>query len=371
MIEGLRFTDFYTLWLLALGVMLFFRPKSGKDKLWEVSMYVLLALGVLGISLRYLFFNGLGDTSTYVNHFLSKVQGEPSRWESRDCLYDALTWLTIKTQSLPFHFISITLVILLPILYWSKKHFNQAYWVVVVLFLAQPFFIPYANNGIRFGMATSIFLLALTVKNQWYRLLLAVAAVLMHGTLLLPFLAMYIVLVFPKIRLKYYIIGSLIANVLAFLLQSTWYDYLLNLLPIEYFYRMHFYLSEMKFQHVSIWGGFRWDFWLYGFLFVIWSAWIMHRYKWRDPYFIFIAKLYTSIHAITPFFYAVFFANRFGMLAWFLTPLLIALPLKAVEGKPNFKKYAFIALSIQLSLYAFLFYVWPLIKDKVISLWIN
>lgn len=371
MIESLTFIDFYTFWLVILGIAIFLKPLTSDATKWSWGLYMLLILGGLGIALRYLFFNGLGDTTTYLEHFIARSQGLPYKWESRDWLYEAFTWLTSKTGSVAFHFISITFVIFAPILYWSKKHFNQAYWVVVLLFLAHPFFIPYANNGIRFGMATSIFILALASKNQWYRLIFALAAVLMHGTMLLPFLMMYFILLFPKIRLRYFIYVSLFANLMAILLKTSWYHYFLDLLPIEYFFRMHFYLSEMQYNHVAIWGGFRWDFWLYGFLFVIWSAWIIHRYKWRDPYFIFIAKLYTSIHAITPFFYAVFFANRFGMLAWFLTPLLIALPLKAVENKPKFKKYAFVAIAFQLSLYAFLFYIWPLIKDKVISLWIN
>jgi len=369
MIESLTFIDCYTLWLLALSLLVFLKPLNADATKWEVSLYALLLLGGLGIALRYLFFNGLGDTSTYIGHFQAKKEGLSYKWESRDWLYAALTWLTSKTRSLPFHFITGTFIILAPIVYWSKKHFNQGFWFVVLLFLAQPFFIPYAHNGIRFGMAASIFILALASKNQWYRLLFAVAAVLMHGTMLLPFLAMYFVVLFPKIRLKYYIYTSLLANLVAILLKTSWYHYLLDLLPIEYFYRMHFYLSEMQYNHVAIWGGFRWDFWLYGFLFIVWSAWVVKRYQWRDPYFIFVAKLYTLIHAITPFFYAVFFANRFGMLAWFLTPLLMALPLQAVEGKPSFKKYAFIAIGVQCSLYTFLFYVWPEIKDKVIALW--
>lgn len=369
MIESLTFIDFYTFWLVILGIAIFLKPLTSDATKWSWGLYMLLILGGLGIALRYLFFNGLGDTTTYFEHFIARSQGLTYKWVSRDWLYEAFTWLTSKTGSVAFHFISITFVIFAPILYWSKKHFNQAYWVVVLLFLAHPFFIPYANNGIRFGMASSIFILALTVRNSWYRLLFAVAAVLMHGTMLLPFLALYFILIFPKIRFKYFIIGSITANLFAFLLKSSWYQYLLAVLPVQYFYRMHFYLSEMHSRHITIWGGFRWDFWLYGFVIIAWTAWVVYKLKWRNTYFMFIAKLYILIHAITPLFYAVYFANRFAMLAWFLSPLLIALPLKMVEDKPDFKKYALVAISVQLSFYVFLYYIWPQIKHQVIALW--
>jgi len=94
-----------------------------------------------------------------------------------------------------FFFVCASIYIF-PLLIVSKRIFKE-YWFYSFLILVGSFsFLAYGVNGIRNGMATSLFLLALSYKNNKILLIVfLVLSVLFHKTMLLP-LGAFIVTLF-------------------------------------------------------------------------------------------------------------------------------------------------------------------------------
>lgn len=357
----INFNTWYLVWIFtALFMLIYLEQAAYSRKTKNISFTLWLGVLVLYIGFRDIFFS-IGDTPTYRDHYLSMVEGTYSHWRSRDILYEYLVRFSAIFQSVSFHFILVSLGIIIPYIVWSKRHFKQRHHWIVLLFLAHPFFLAYASNGIRFGLASSIFILALSQSKKIFQYLLFLVAGLFHATLFLPAIVWFIAS-YKKIPLWFYLIFSLFLNLIALIFKSSWYSFFLSIFPKEYFFRLHFYLENLSKNAIQNFGGFRWDFWLYGFIYILWIVWVIYRKQWKNLEFERYAKSYIILHGLVPLFYFVVFANRFGSIAWIFIPMLLALPLKSIPTNRNFILAAFFLITTQIFAYLFIMYFWPMLS---------
>jgi len=357
----INFNTWYLVWIFT-ALLLLIHLEQAKYSNKTKNTFFIIWIGVLAvyIGLRDIFFS-IGDTPTYRDHYLSMVEGTYSHWRSRDILYEYFVRFSAIFKSVSLHFILVSLGIIIPYIVWSKKHFKRRYHWIVLLFLAHPFFLAYASNGIRFGLASSLFILGLSQSKKIFKYFLFLLAGLLHVTLFLPIIV-WIIASYRKIPLWVYLFFSLFLNAFALIFKSSWYAFFLRIFPKEYFFRLHFYLEGLSKNAIQNFGGFRWDFWLYGFVYILWIVWVIYKKQWKNREFEHYAKTYVILHAIVPLFYFVVFANRFGSIAWLFIPMLLALPLKSLPTYRNFALAAFFLITTQIFAYLFILYLWRTIN---------
>lgn len=279
---------------------------------------VVVALCVL-VGLRPISY-AFGDMGNYYKHFLEYVNGAPPA--GRDPLFDVIMWLFAQANSPELFFLFCALVYLLPLRIASQRLLGP-YWPLAFLFLiAHISFYGFAVNGIRNGMAMSLFTLAITYRG-WGAWVLMAVSIGLHGSLILPVLA-YAAATFG-FRARWSIafwIGCLLVS-LAFpgtsTLLATW-------LPAD----------DRLAQYASITGqydeqfsstGFRWDFVLYSVLPIMVGGFFIFLKRRFDAFYMRLFSTYVITNAVWLLLIQLPFSNRFAYLSWGVMGLVIAYPL--------------------------------------------
>lgn len=336
------FFQLYGIWVVIFLVLAI--GANYKKTISDAYLWGWLILGVIGKSLRYLYFK-LGDVQVYRLHYEQMVNRESLKWSSADLLYTYYTQFTSLFKSTWLHFLGIELLILVPILVWCKKISKQYAWWALAIFLAYPHFVAYSVNGLRFGIASSFFLLATSFpKKDWKGYFLMLIAVLFHFTLLLPVLIWCFILLFHQLKIKHTLIIFLVTSIFGILFPQSILELITQSIPIEHSYRLHFYLEERLGNGITQYGQFRWKFWILNVLFIAGIV-VINQLKWKNDYWLLIAKLFIITSGVTTLFYGAYFSNRFASLVWILIPPLVILPiLKGISF--HYKKYLIGGLSL-------------------------
>ncbi|WP_158091368.1 EpsG family protein [Tenacibaculum holothuriorum] len=221
-----------------------------------------------------------------------------------------------------FFFVCACLYVL-PLFFLSKKLFRQ-YWFYSFLILCGSFsFWSYGTNGIRNGIATSIFLLAFFYrKNRPLLIGTMILACSFHQSLLLPTLA-YIVSIYyrsSKGYLLFWFSSILISLVLG--------NYLVLLVGGAGFgtEKVGAYFTENvneEFRGM----GFRWDFIIYSSLAVFSGWYYIFKKKINDVFYNQMYNIFLIANAAWILVIRVNFSNRFAYLSWFMMGLIIIYPL--------------------------------------------
>lgn len=261
-----------------------------------------------------------GDMGSYYKTFLEYAAGAPL--EGQDPLFDGIMWLFAQFDAPGLFFLLCALVYLLPLRLASKRVLGS-YWALGFLFLiAHVSFYGFAVNGIRNGMAMSLFTFAIT-HRKWRAWILMAAAIGLHGSLLLPVLA-YVAASFGfKARWSIAVWMACLAVSLAFPGLSA---LLATVLPADD--RLEQYAAiagQYDDQFAST--GFRWDFLLYSTLPIMLGAFFIFARKQFDPFYLKLFSTYVLSNAVWLLLIELPFSNRFAYLSWGIMGLVIAYPL--------------------------------------------
>src|SRR5690606_6899205 len=91
-----------------------------------------------------------------------------------------------------------------PLYFVTKRWFKQ-YWFYAFLMLIGSFsFWAYGTNGIRNGIATSLFLLAISREKKLFQILWLVVAIGVHKTMMLPGLGFVLTWFYNKPKTYFY-----------------------------------------------------------------------------------------------------------------------------------------------------------------------
>jgi hypothetical protein len=312
-----------------------------------VGNLVVIVLCVL-IGLRPISY-AFGDMGAYYKHFLEYAGG--ASLSGKDIVFDWLMWLFSQVTTPGLFFLFCALVYLLPLRSASKRVLGN-YWPLGFVFLIAHFsFYGFAVNGIRNGMAMSVFILAITLRG-WRAWLLMAISVGLHASLILPVVA-YVAANFG-FKAKWAVVFW-VACLFVSLAVPGIATLLATLLPVDD--RLQQYAAignEYNDQFSS--AGFRWDFVLYGALPILVGWYFIFKKKRFDEFYLKLFSAYVITNAVWLLLIMLPFSNRFAYLSWGFMGLVYAYPL--IKWKVfNQQQVVYSVLLIGVAGFSYMFYL--------------
>ena len=279
--------------------------------------YLLLAIIVVYLGLRPISFKYFVDMSTYAKHFEYYANGG-SIVTTKDVFFHVFMKITSTFLSVNNFFLLCSFLYIFPMYKVSKSFFSD-YWFYAFLILISSFqFWAYGVNGIRNGIATSFFLMAVAYNNKkiWMAIFL-VFAVLFHKSLLLPILALGLTFLYNKPKI--YLLIWLAAIPLSLGLGSIWETIFASMGFAED--RLGSYLTGE-----SASGAFRFDFLLYSASAVFTGWYYIYKRNFNDKLYFHLFNTYLITNAFWILIIRANFSNRFAYLSWFIIGIIIIYP---------------------------------------------
>lgn len=297
-------------------------------KFLNVFGYLSLIFTVLYIGFRPI--NGVFvDMTIYAYTFERFQENNPIEYEDDYGFYYFLILCT-KIMTKEFFFFVCAFIYITPLFIISRKLFKQYWFYSFLMFCISLSFWSYGTNGIRNGLATSLYLLALSYHSKKYLCIgLMLFSCTFHQTMLLPTLA-YIITLFYNNPTKY-ITAWIIAIPVSLVLGNFLVNYV-ELLGIGD-EKVGAYFTEDISEDFSK-TGFRWDFLIYSSLAVFSGWYFIYKKKFNDKLYNHLFNTFLITNAAWVLIIQVNFSNRFAYLSWFMMGLVIIYPLL----KKNFFK---------------------------------
>lgn len=297
--------------------------------------FVLLYMGLRPISGQY-----FGDMSTYNNILAYYAEGGALR-TNKDVSFHRFMKFSSSIMSSGTFFFMCAIFYMVPLYIISKKWFKE-YWFYAFLMLVGSFsFWAYGTNGIRNGIATSFFLMALSREKKIFQLFWLYLAVSFHSAMILPVVAFVSTWFYNHNKVYFYFwllciplslaLGGFLENFFASMMEDKRSDYF----TIEGVY-------EDQFSQT----GFRWDFLLYSAAGVYAGWYYIYKMKIKDNLYLKLFNIYLFANGFWILVIRANFSNRFAYLSWFLLALVIIYPwLKFNFTKNQYQKMGIITLA--------------------------
>ena len=346
----------YYHFILLIILFTIYQLNSGKYKgqAKRNSVFIFTLLTLFFIGLRPYNVPGVGhyfgDTINYYHSFLRLSSGEHLK-DSNDYGFNLLTRFCAENMSAQAYFFILTVLYILP-LYFACKRLSFDYTFLLFLAITASFlFWSSAVNGIRIGIATSFFLLAITFKDKkWLMFLLLMVAISFHKSILLPVIALIISWYYTNS--KVYIAIWFASIILSLLFQGFWEIFFASLNLGDK--RFDSYLTTKVDATVFAYTGFRWDFLIYSFIPVILGSYYIFKKQYRTELYSQLFNTYLLTNSFWILIIRSNFSNRFASLSWFIIPILLIYPL--LKAQIWVKQEANISLILFLS-YAFTYFM--------------
>lgn len=258
-----------------------------------------------------------GDSSNYYMFFLQMQNGEYTVVSDFAFNYLMLFFSKVSPPGEIGLFFAFVLSCYIFCTLWAMLRFFKERWLFPFCFLVfSGFFISYGVNGIRSGLAASVFILGISFKSykKWFLLALSF---LIHSSMLLPIMGC---LFFSRVKnLNYYFLAWFVCLLLS--VSAPGVGFWLGTLDIfDDKLSMYTKLSD------NDGNRFRFDFVLYSLIPLI-IAFFINRYgRFYDEKFSEILAVYITANAFWLLIIRVGFSNRFVYLSWFLYGLVLIYP---------------------------------------------
>ncbi len=262
-------------------------------------------------------------------------------------------FMKFASQIMPVEafFFLCAFIYIIPLYIACKNWFPYYYFFPFLILIGSFSFWTYGVNGMRNGMATSLFVLALSYvyKNKKLAIFFFILSVSFHKSMLL-LLFSYIITYFITDTKKYYLFWFL-SIILSLTMGSFWENLFASLGFGDD--RLSSYLTatadESKFSST----GFRFDFLIYGAAPLAFAYYYIFKKGFKSIEYNRILHTYIIANAFWIMVIRANFSNRFAYLSWFLMGIVIAYPLFKKEMMPNqFKKIGIITLCYYAFTYA-------------------
>lgn len=301
-----------------------------------VLIFVLFYMGLRPISGRY-----FGDMATYALYFDHYQQGG-ALTDLNDPLFKYLMLFSSKIMGVHAFFLVCAILYVVPLYFACKKWFPN-YWFFAFLMLVVSFsFWSYGVNGIRNGIAGSLFLFAISREKRVFQILWILLAVNFHSSILLPSIAFILIQYHNKP--KTYLLFWLVCIPLSLAAGGFWENLFAN---IGFGGERTSYLTEGNVNDDDFaYTGFRWDFLIYSATGVFAGWYFIFKKKFSDPFYFKLLNIYLFANAFWILVIRANFSNRFAYLSWFMLALVICYPLlKEHLLQQQYKKIGLILLA--------------------------
>jgi hypothetical protein len=288
-----------------------------------VGVFLLLALiayiGTRPVSGLY-----FGDMRVYAMNFEEYASGAKII-RTKDLLFEYMMKFSAGVMSLEFFFILCAFLYIFPLYRATKRMFGD-YWFYGFLMIVASFsFWSFGTNGLRNGIATSLFLLALAQERKVAIVIFMALAISFHQSMFIPITA-YTITYFHK-KPKTYLGLWFLAIPLSLALGGFWENFF-NTLGIFSEERTSGYLaSEGEFDEQFSSLGFRWDFLLYSATGTFAGWYFIIKKKFEDRLYTHMYNIYLLANTFWILVIRASFSNRFAYLSWFMLAVVIIYPL--------------------------------------------
>lgn len=320
--------QYHVLFFIALLILIHSIVYDIRDQssllFYQILGGILLIIFTLYIGLRPI--NGIlfGDMATYASYYRKLQEGKTVNIE-KDYLFNFFMMACSKLMSPQAFFLLVDAIYILPCYRFSKEYFGKFWFFGFFMFIVSFSFWSYGTNGIRNGLATSIFILGLSFYNS--RKLLMYAFFLMsyfiHSSLIIPIAAFIVASIYLDAKAYLYI--WIICIPLSLISGGFWETVFSSLGFAD---RTSGYLvnNEETLKQFSQ-TGFRWDFVLYSASGIVAGYYFLLKRKITDRFYTHLFGIYAIANAFWILVIRAAFSNRFAYLSWFLLAAVIAYPM--------------------------------------------
>ena len=298
-------------------------------------VFIILYMGSRPISGRY-----FGDMRTYANYFQSYADGTPIT-STVDILFHLFTKIASKIMTVEAYFMACAFIYVVPLYLVCKKWFGL-YWFYGFLFVVGAFsFWTYGTNGIRNGIAGSLFLLGVSREKRLWQIVWIIAAVNFHKSMILP-TGGFILANFYNRPQRVVLIWILCIPFS--LVAGGFFEGFFAGLGFEDD-RLAYLTEENIHGDEFAYTGFRWDFLMYSATAVFAGWYYIIKKGYRDKVYFWLFNTYIFANAFWVLIIRANFSNRFAYLSWFMIGLVIIYPLLRVKLlEKQFEKIGLILL---------------------------
>lgn len=288
-------------------------------------LFTLIFFGLRPISGKY-----FADMRTYANVFERYQLGEPFRAD-KDYTFEYFMKFSSEVMTVGTFFLLCFTLYVFPMYRISKKFFNE-YWPYAFFMLVGSYsFWSYGVNGIRNGIATSLFLWGFSMAKKHYAIPMIILSFFVHKSMMIPVAAYFAVMFYKNPKTYLYFWLSTIP--LSLFLGGFWESFFLSL-GFGEDDRFQSYLSlEEEAQQIT--ASFRWDFLLYSATGVYAGWFFIFKKKFVDPIYTQLFNIYLFANGFWVLVIRANFSNRFAYLSWFMLALVIIYPLLKVQFYKN------------------------------------
>ncbi|MBP2832016.1 EpsG family protein [Aquimarina sp. U1-2] len=324
-----RYSDFFfhAMFLLCLFTFLHTMVLEG----YETKVYSfnhVAAFVLLVVSLCYIGFRPISgvfiDMTTYLRIF-ERVKSIGLSSIDEDIGFYTYVFLCSKIMNAKGFFFVSACIYIIPLFIACRKWFPQYYYFAFLLLVGSFSFWAYGTNGIRNGMAGSLFILALSFNrnNNVLMLVFFGLAYLFHTSLLLPIVAFF--LSYLVTDTKKYIGFWILAIFLSISMGKVWENLFASIGFGDD--RLSSYLTAKSADGKFKSTGFRFDFLLYSAAPIILACYYKFKLGYKDIIYDRILHTYITVNAFWIMIIRANFSNRFAYLSWFFMALVVVYPL--------------------------------------------
>lgn len=285
---------------------------------WFLLFFVTLYMGLRPIHIAF------GDMGAYYNWFRDIQKGKEVIVK-QEYVFNYFLIFCAQFMNSKMFFLLVDIIYIVPMFLFARKYGGQYHYYILLIFMASFSFWTYGTNGIRNGMATSLFLLALVYYDRkliMYALMALAFGV--HNSLMIPIAGFLVAAQWKDPRV--YLFVWLLAIPLSLMFGGMWETVFTSLGFGEERVQGYFH-GEVTEGTTFRYSGFRWDFLFYSG-FAVFAGWYFIFKK--DIHEVFYTHLFGTYVVANAFWILVIrtnFSNRFSYLSWFLMGAVIAYPM--------------------------------------------
>lgn len=280
-----------------------------------VFLFVLLYMGLRPI-------NGVFVDMTTYNYIFESYQDGAPITSSNDPLFYGLSYFLAQLFNAQIYFFICALLYVLPLYFACVKWFKEFWFYGFLFFVCSFTFWAYGVNGIRNGIAGSLFLLALSRDKWLLQALFVILSIGFHKSMMLPALG-YLLSRFYNKPTGYIVLW--VVCILLSLVSGNFWEGIFSKLGFED-ERLN-YLTTAADSEVFSKTGFRWDFLLFSASAVFAGWYYIFKKRYQDEMYFRLFNTYVFANAFWILVIRANFSNRFAYLSWFIMGLIICYPL--------------------------------------------
>jgi len=285
-------------------------------KFWGVLLLscVLFYIGFRPISIVFT------DMKLYTEIFKNfQLYGAQMLENPRDYFFDVFTLVCSKIMSVHMYFFTCACLYVIPLYVVSVKWFKKR-WVYMFLVLVVSFsFWNFGTNGLRNGIATSLFLLAISRDKLLWKIIWLIVAINIHLTMFLPFVGFSIATLYNKP--KQFLIFWFACIPISIIAGGAFQVLFSRLMGDE---RSSYFIEEAISSFSS--SGFRWDFLIYSSTAVFSGWYYIFKRNFKDKFYSVLYSTYLFANGFWILVIKANFSNRFAYLSWFMLAVVIFYP---------------------------------------------